>query len=96
MQNALDKYFWDGKEGFSGEFKLRRMIEYASFPDLIKYPFDEVKKYIKHLNPDRLQTGEERKRFIRLLLPYIEESDSWEEAVFAMVESSATISNRNK
>jgi len=86
MHKALDKYFWDGKEGFSGEFRLRRIIEYASFSDLIKYPFDEVKKYINRLNPDRLWTGEERKRFIRLLLPYIEKSESWEEAVFAMVD----------
>jgi len=62
------------------------MIEYASFPDLIKYPFDEVKKYINRLNPDRLWTGEERRKFIRLLLPYIEKSESWEEAVFAMVD----------
>ncbi len=31
---------------------------------------------------------EERKRFIRLLLPYVEKSDNWEEAVFAMVDSS--------
>jgi hypothetical protein len=88
MHSALDKYFWDGKEGLSGEFKLRRIIEYASFPDLIKYPFDEVKKYINRINPDKLWTGEERKRFIRLIMPYVEKSDSWEEAVFTMIDGS--------
>jgi|SRR3990172_5060603 len=81
MLNRFNKYFWDGKEGWSDEFKVRRIIEYASFPDLIHYPFDEVKKHLHHLNIDKLWTDEKRKQFIRLILPYLVTSTSWEEVI---------------
>jgi hypothetical protein len=43
MQKNMDKYFWDGKQNISGEYKLKRILEYASFPDLIAYPVEELK-----------------------------------------------------
>lgn len=75
------KYFWDtqDKEKFSSIYKLQRIIEYASFPDLIKYPFAEFKQYIYHLDIDKLWTGEKRKNFIKSLLPFIKNANNWDE-----------------
>jgi hypothetical protein len=86
MQKRFHKYFWDGLDNWSPEFELRRILEYASFPDLIKYPFEEVKKNLPKLQLDRLRTGELRKEFIIKLAPYIKNASSWEEAIWAIVD----------
>ena len=85
MHEALNKYFWDGKENISEKYKLRRIIEYASFPDLLKYPFDDVKKYLPDLNIDKLRTGEKRKNFIKIILPHLSDFDSWEDIIWGIV-----------
>ena len=85
MHEALNKYFWDGIEGYSEKFKLRRIIEYASFPDLLKYPFDKVQKYLPELNIDKFRTGEKRKKFIKIILLHLSDFDSWEEIIWGIV-----------
>jgi len=86
MQNVPDKYFWDGKENISDDFVIRRMLEYAAFPDLLKLSFDNIKNYLMRVNPEQLRTSEKRKEFLKVIQPYLETSDSFEDAVFQMVE----------
>ena len=63
MHDDLKKYFWDGSiDSFSPQFRLCRVIEYASFPDLLKYPFEEAKSVIDQIPIDRLRISENRKR----------------------------------
>ncbi len=86
MQNfdKLEKYFWDHTQGASDAFKLRRLFEYASFPDLIKIPFDFVKVNFHLLDLSRLRTSETRIRFLRRLKDVAGSCSDWEEAVFKM------------
>jgi hypothetical protein len=58
--DKLDRYFWDclppaGASAFASQyisaaFKLKRLFEYASFPDLLKIPFDYVKTHIHQID----------------------------------------------
>lgn len=77
----MSKYFWDGEAILSGAYKLRRMFEYASFPDLIHYPVEEIKKYLSHIDIDSLRTSEKRRRFIKLIVPFLPEVQSWDDIV---------------
>ncbi|MBI4648771.1 MAG: hypothetical protein HY738_19830 [Bacteroidia bacterium] len=86
MQRRYHKYFWDSKDGWSDCYILPRIIESASFPDLISYPFDEVKKYIDKIPLHKLWTGEKRKHFMIVLKPYIHISTSWEEAIQKLMD----------
>ncbi|RZB38343.1 MAG: hypothetical protein SRB2_00091 [Desulfobacteraceae bacterium Eth-SRB2] len=81
MQKNLRKYFWDGSENISEEYKLKRILEYASFPDLIKYPFPRLKENISKINIHNLRTSEKRIKFILLMRPLILSSESWDEAM---------------
>jgi len=85
LNKRLDKYFWDGQSNLSEPFILRRIIEYASFPDLLLYPFEQLKCHMSSIQIDRLRTSEKRKEFFRLLCPYIDHSDTWDEAVMKML-----------
>jgi len=80
-----NKYFWDGTENLSTRFKVQRMIEYASFPDMINFPFEEFQKGIEQINLEKLRTSEKRKRFIIMAKPYISTSNNWEEIVEKMI-----------
>ena len=94
MQKRYNRYFWDSPpETFSDEFKLQRIIEYASFPDLIKYPFEDLKKNITKINTDTLRTSFSRKEFIRLLKPYILSNNNWNEAIKKYVDDCLGSSN---
>ena len=86
MQNRFLKYFWDGDQNLSDEFKLKRIIEYASFPDLIAYPFEDMKKYLLHLNIDRLRTGEKRIGFLKVIQPFLANSNNWDELLDNLIE----------
>ncbi|HMV44116.1 MAG TPA: hypothetical protein PK079_03180 [Leptospiraceae bacterium] len=86
MQKRFHKYFWDGLENWSPEFQLRRIIEYASFPDLIQYPFEEVKENLSKIRLEKLRTGENRKELIIKLSPFVSQASSWEEAIWKMIE----------
>ncbi|MCP4158019.1 MAG: hypothetical protein GY757_60485, partial [bacterium] len=52
--NNLNRYFWDNTQGASDAFKLKRLFEYASFPDLLKIPFDYVKTHFQGVDLNRL------------------------------------------
>ena len=71
MQKRFHKYFWDGLENWGSDYELRRIIEYADFPDLIKYPFSEVQLNISKIPFEKLRTSEERKEFITKLAPFV-------------------------
>jgi len=82
MPSDFRKYFWDGNiDSFSPQFRLSRVIEYASFPDLLRYPFEEVKRVIDHISIEHLRVGESRKKFLSYMKPYVQMSDSWDEAI---------------
>jgi hypothetical protein len=61
------------------------MIEYASFPDLINFPFDIVKGCIEEIDVERLRTSDKRKRFIARAKNFIGSSERWEEVVEKMI-----------
>lgn len=81
MLERHKKYFWDNTQNSSDIFQLKRIIEYASFPDLIAFPFEIVKKYISQINTKTLRTSEKRKHFIDLIKAKTENSESWEDSV---------------
>ena len=85
MPDRAARYFWDGTENLSPRFQVMRMIEYASFPDLINFPFDVVRSCIDTIDVERLRTSDERKRFIALAKRYIGSSDRWEEVIEKMI-----------
>ncbi len=79
MQNRFHKYFWDGEQNLSDKFKLTRILEYASFPDLIAYPFEDIKKFLPDLNLDHLRTSEKRIEFLKVIRPFLANSNNWDE-----------------
>lgn len=79
---ALKKYFWDHTENASDAFKFKRLVEYASFPDLITVPFDFVKHNIDTVNIERLRTSEVRKEFVGRVKSIIHQCNSWHDAVY--------------
>ncbi len=85
MQNRFNKYFWDGQSNLSGTYKLKRILEYASFPDLIHYPWNELKMYLPELDIDSLRTSEKRITFIKFIAPYLNESESWDDVLTKIV-----------
>jgi len=92
MQKRFHKYFWDGDQNLSDEFKLKRILEYASFPDLIAYPFDDMKKYLPNLNIDRLRTSEKRIGFLKVIRPFLANSNNWDEVFDNLIEWRKNIS----
>jgi hypothetical protein len=91
MQNVEHKYFWDGNQNLSDRFIIRRMLEYAAFPDLLKLPFDTLKGNLLHIDPDQLRTSEKRKQFLKIILPYLETANSLEDAVFQLIDHYFTL-----
>ncbi len=85
MQKRFIKYFWDGAENISEEFKLKRIIEYASFPDLINYSFDSIKMYIDKIDVDKLHTDWKRKVFLGKLTMIIRNCRNWNEVFEKMI-----------
>ena len=90
MQKNLSKYFWDGAENYSGEFRLRRILEYASFPDLISYPFEELKQYLPKIDIERLRTAEKRKQFLKRIAPLLEQAQSWDDVLDRLLTTATT------
>lgn len=83
MQN-LNRYFWDQTIDSSIRFKIERLLEYASFPDLLKIPFELLKKEIGHIDLERLRTGEKRISFLKRLKDSVSSVDTWDEAIKAI------------
>ncbi len=87
MQEVLKKYFWDGTENISDEYFIRRMLEYSSFPDLLKIPFSKFKSTINNLELDKIRTSKARIKFVKCLLPYLKDANTWEEAIFKITNN---------
>lgn len=85
MPVTQNKYFWDGVDNTTTHFKVQRMIEYASFQDMILFPFKEFQEGIADIDPEKLRTSEKRKRFIETAKPYIAGSRNWEEIIEKMI-----------
>ncbi|MCK4766343.1 MAG: hypothetical protein KAW12_29375 [Candidatus Aminicenantes bacterium] len=81
-QAGLDKYFWDHTGNASDAFKLKRLFEYASFPDLLKIPFDFVKTNINEIDASRLRTSKTRIIFITRMKEVIKNCSAWDEIVY--------------
>ena len=79
---GLDKYFWDHTERASDNFKLKRLVEYASFPDLLKIPFDFIKSNIDGIDVSRLRTSQTRILFITRMKEVINDCSTWDEAIY--------------
>lgn len=77
----MDKYFWDGKNNLSEPFILKRVLEYAHFPDLLRSSYDLLKEHIDKIDLDKLRTSPKRILFIKMILPHIKTSTDWEEAI---------------
>ena len=93
MQNNLNRYFWDGSmEGYSEAYRLKRIIEYASFGDLIKYPFLQTQKYIDEIDINSLRTSRQRVEFIRVMKQYIKNSNSWNEVIKKYINNCFNVS----
>ena len=65
----------------SPSFKTIRLLEYASFPDLLKVPFEQIREEISHTDLERLRTGARRKAFLGRLKLYAPSLDSWDDAL---------------
>jgi hypothetical protein len=85
MLKIPDKYLWDGKENLSDDFLIRRMIEYASFPELIKIPARQVYDFLSRNGFDRLRCDDVRKKYLQYIMPFIKNTDDWHEATLQMI-----------
>ncbi len=85
MHKMLNKYFWDGTTNISHEFILQRILEYASFADILKLSFEDVKKYLPKLNLSSFRTSKKRIEFIKLLLQHLNSANDWKTAIFLMI-----------
>lgn len=84
MQNLdkLNKYFWNFTQGASDPFKLKRLLEYASFPDLLKIPFDFFKSNYYKVNLEKLRTSKNRICILQRMKNVIDECQNWDELLF--------------
>jgi len=87
MPNKLDKYFWDGDGSISEAYKLKRILEYASFPDLITYLVEDLKKALPAIHVDGLRTSSQRKEFIALIMPFLSDAQSWEDMIHRLIKA---------
>lgn len=87
MQEILNKYFWDGNANLSNKFIIKRIIEYASFPDMIKLSFMMVRDNIDLIDLNMLRTSSKRIEFIKKLKPFMVDSITWEEAIVKMLNA---------
>ena len=79
---SLYKYFWDHTRNASDIFKLKRLLEYVSFPGLLRIPFEILKSNIHRIDVEKLRTSETRRRFVKKIQNYIDFSSDWDETLF--------------
>ncbi len=84
--NHYKKYFWDGLNNWSDAFVIRRLAEYAPLPDFFTLPFDQTRDFLTTFQLTRLRTGQERIRFFNETTSYLQNAQSWEEALHTMVD----------
>jgi len=87
MQKNINKYFWDGTLSISEEYKLKRVLEYASFPDLIAYPVEDLKKVLPAIDIAGLRTSQKRKTFIKLIKPLLSDSQNWDDIINGLIKT---------
>jgi hypothetical protein len=80
-QDRFNKYFWDHTQDASDVFKLRRLFEYASFPDLIKIPFVFLKNNSHSIDIDKLRTSKDRIHFLKRIKSSLKDSQNWDEVI---------------
>lgn len=92
MEQRFHKYFWDTGVSTGNDpsilppiYRFRRILEYASFPDMIHYPFAEVQELLPTMPLDRLRISQDRRALLSAILPYLAQSTNWEEAIMTMV-----------
>lgn len=90
MRKNISKYFWDGDVHISEAYKLKRILEYASFPDLIAYPVEDLKKYLPAIHIDGLRTSEKRKAFITLIMPFLSDTQTWDDIINRLIKADST------
>ena len=88
IDKRLEKYFWDGKRNISDTYFVKRVIEYGTFPDMLKIPFSIFAKEINKIDVSRIRASEKRKKFLKLLLPHLENAGSWKEIIYKMARIS--------
>lgn len=86
IDKRLEKYFWDGTENISDTYFVKRVLEYGTFPDMLKIPFSVFVKEIRNINISKLRTSKKRKRFLELLLPHLDNASSWKELIYKMAQ----------
>ena len=84
-KDSLEKYFWDHTQDASAIFKLIRLLEYASFPDIIKIPFKDIKDNLREIDIKRLRASNIRKLFISKLQSVAPNCITWDEAIYAII-----------
>ena len=90
------KYFWDGTQNLSEDFIIRRLLEYAAFPDLLDIPAQRLHAYLLRNDVNRLRASQRRKEFLQAALPYLANANSLEDAVFRMVEHDLSMKKISK
>ena len=86
MQKTKNRLFWDGSsESFSREARVKRVFEYGSFPEIVNYPFEEVKRALKNIRINLLRTSDARKEMLVYLKPYLLSSESWTAALSSYI-----------
>jgi len=86
MQKTKNRLFWDGSaESFSIEGRVKRVFEYGSLPELVKYPFEEVQQALNTIPINLLRTSDARKEMLIYLKPYLLNSTSWNAALASYI-----------
>ncbi|MGI6395408.1 MAG: hypothetical protein ACOX2F_11890 [bacterium] len=80
----FEKYFWDGSENISNTFFVKRVLEYGSFPDILKIPLPLFVKEIKNIDIYKLRTSKKRILFLNLLMPHLDSAASWQDLIYKM------------
>ncbi|MCU0390750.1 MAG: hypothetical protein MUE81_06495 [Thermoflexibacter sp.] len=86
QKDYFKPYFWDYTIDDSPKFRVQRILEYAWFPDILRYPYEEFKENIKYINFNKLRTSEKRILLFQALLPYFEKCNSWDELFERFIE----------
>ncbi len=86
VSDYFKPYFWNGTENTSNLFRVQRILEYAWFPDILRYSYEEFKENINYINFNKLRTSEKRILLFKALLPYFEKCNSWDELFERFIE----------
>ena len=86
MQKRFKKYFWDGMDNAPAHIVIRRILEYADFPDILHIAFSDFKANIHKIGITNMRTDKRRIEWLQKIMPYTRNSNSWDEAIQKMLE----------